>query len=140
MATKKTETEQVQELNLADVQAMIAKMLADAKEEAAKIVEEAKKALPSQAGKLSKEEMAKHMAQMDELVEVKLFKDTGKYKDDVFVGVNGETIAIKRGERVKIKRKFAEVLDHSEHQDYETAELISRKSGEWEKKRDEANL
>jgi hypothetical protein len=56
------------------------------------------------------------------------------------VGVNGETIAIKRGERVKIKRKFAEVLDHSEHQDYETAELISRKSNEWEQKRDAANL
>ena len=131
MATKKTE--QVQDLNLADVQDMIAKMLAEAKAEAAKIVEEAKKATEPTVKGLSKEEMAKHQAEMDELVEVKLFKDTGKYKDDVFVGVNGETIAIKRGERVKIKRKFAEVLDHSEHQDYETAELISRKAGEWEK-------
>ncbi len=119
-------------LNLTDVQEMIAKMLAEAKAEAAKIVEEAKAAANPVKG-LSKEEMAKHQAEMDELVEVKLFKDTGKYKDDVFVGVNGETIAIKRGERVKIKRKFAEVLDHSEHQDYETAELISRKAGEWEK-------
>lgn len=119
-------------LNLSDVQEMIAKMLAEAKAEAAKIVEEAKAATNPVKG-LSKEEMAKHQAEMDELVEVKLFKDTGKYKDDVFVGVNGETIAIKRGERVKIKRKFAEVLDHSEHQDYETAELISRKASEWEK-------
>ena len=127
MAAKKTE-----DLNLADVQEMIAKMLAEAKAEAAKIVEEAKAATNPVKG-LSKEEMAKHQAEMDELVEVKLFKDTGKYKDDVFVGVNGETIAIKRGERVKIKRKFAEVLDHSEHQDYETAELISRKASEWEK-------
>lgn len=124
---KKTE-----DLNLSDVQEMIAKMLAEAKAEAAKIVEEAKAATNPVKG-LSKEEMAKHQAEMDELVEVKLFKDTGKYKDDVFVGVNGETIAIKRGERVKIKRKFAEVLDHSEHQDYETAELISRKASEWEK-------
>ena len=127
MASKKPE-----DLNLADVQEMIAKMLAEAKAEAAKIVEEAKAATNPVKG-LSKEEMAKHQAEMDELVEVKLFKDTGKYKDDVFVGVNGETIAIKRGERVKIKRKFAEVLDHSEHQDYETAELISRKASEWEK-------
>lgn len=127
MAAKKTE-----DLNLSDVQEMIAKMLAEAKAEAAKIVEEAKAATNPVKG-LSKEEMAKHQAEMDELVEVKLFKDTGKYKDDVFVGVNGETIAIKRGERVKIKRKFAEVLDHSEHQDYETAELISRKASEWEK-------
>ena len=125
MASKKPE-----DLNLADVQEMIAKMLAEAKAEAAKIVEEAKAATNPVKG-LSKEEMAKHQAEMDELVEVKLFKDTGKYKDDVFVGVNGETIAIKRGELVKIKRKFAEVLDHSEHQDYETAELISRKASEW---------
>ena len=61
---------------------------------------------------------------MEEYVEVKLFKDNDKYKDDVFVAVNGENCVIKRGERVKIKRKFAEVLDHSEHQDYETSKLI----------------
>ena len=50
------------------------------------------------------------------------------YKDDVFVSVNGENCVIKRGERVKIKRKFAEILDNSEHQDYETAQLIEQKS------------
>lgn len=52
----------------------------------------------------------------DELVEVELFKDGGKYKNDVFVSVNNEHIQIKRGERVKIKRKFAEVLENSERQ------------------------
>ena len=120
MATNKKETE----INLADVQAEIAKMLADAKAEAAKIVAEAK------GNTVADEEKAKRIAEDkargEELVEVKLFKDTGKYKDDVFVGCNGETIAIKRGERVKIKRKFAEVLDNSERQDYETAEMITR--------------
>ena len=54
------------------------------------------------------------------------------------MGCNGETIAIKRGERVKIKRKFAEILDHSEHQDYETAVLIEKKADEWARK--SANL
>ena len=63
---------------------------------------------------------------MNEYVEVKLFKDNDKYKDDVFVAVNGENCVIKRGERVKIKRKFAEVLDHSEHQDYETSKLVEQ--------------
>ena len=72
-------------------------------------------------------------ARGEELVDIKLFKDAGKYKDDVFVGCNGETIAIKRGERVQIKRKFAEILDHSEHQDYETSMLIEQKSAEWAK-------
>ena len=66
----------------------------------------------------------------EEPVEVKLFKDNGKYKDDVFVAVNGENCVIKRGERVQIKRKFAEVLDHSEHQDYETSLLIEQKTRE----------
>lgn len=121
------------EVNLADVQKQIAAMLAEAKAEAAKIVEEAKAATGKPTKGMSKEELAAHNAEMDELVEIKLFKDTGKYKDDVFVSVNGETVAIKRGERVKIKRKFAEVLDNSEHQDYETAQLIEKKQREYEK-------
>lgn len=62
----------------------------------------------------------------EELVEVKLFKDNGKYKDPLFIGCNGESIAIERGVRVKIKRKFAEILDNSEHQDYETAMMIAK--------------
>lgn len=52
----------------------------------------------------------------DELVEVELFKDNDKYKNDVFVCVNGDHIQVRRGERVKIKRKFAEVLSIAEQQ------------------------
>ena len=129
MATKK------EELNLADVQAEIAKMLAQAKAEADRIMEEARKAAsPNAVSAERAAEIAADKERGEELVEIKLFKDTGKYKDDVFVGCNGETIAIKRGERVKIKRKFAEILDNSEHQDYETAQLIEQKSGEWARK------
>lgn len=119
MASKK-ETE----MNLADVQAEIAKMLEEAKAEAAKIVAEAKGNTAVDEEKAKR--IAEDKARGEELVEIKLFKDTGKYKDNVFVGCNGETIAIKRGERVRIKRKFAEILDNSERQDYETAELITR--------------
>jgi len=119
--------------NTADLEAVkkeIAAMLAAAKEEAAQIVADAQEKAGRKGG-MSAQELAEHRAQMDELVEVKLFKDNGKYKDDVFVGVNGESIAIKRGERVKIKRKFAELLDNSDKQDYETSLLIERKSGEF---------
>ena len=126
MATNKKETE----INLADVQAEIAKMLEDAKAEAAKIVAEAKGNTVADEAKAKR--IAADNARGEELVEVKLFKDTGKYKDDVFVGCNGETIAIKRGERVAIKRKFAEILDNSERQDYETAEMITRMSDKGE--------
>lgn len=125
MATKK------EELNIEEVQAKIAAMLAEAeaaKAEAQKLVEEARKAAGAKAAE--DEEKAKKAAElkayMEEYVEVKLFKDNDKYKDDVFVSVNGDNCVIKRGERVKIKRKFAEVLDHSEHQDYETSRLIEK--------------
>ena len=121
-----------QELTLEEVQAQISKMLAEAQEQAAKIVADAKTAVGAPGG-MTPEELAAHKAHMDEEVEVKLFKDNDKYKDPVFVGVNGQTIAIERGVKVKIKRKFAEVLDNSDQQDYETSKLIEAKSDEFSK-------
>lgn len=125
-----------QEMTMAEMQAQMAQMLAEAqaaKAEAQRMLDEAARLAD---GKVTSAERAAQIEadrlRGEELVEIKLFKDTGKYKDDVFVGCNGETIAIKRGERVKIKRKFAEILDHSEHQDYETAVLIEQKTKEWE--------
>ena len=67
----------------------------------------------------------------DELVEIQLFKDTDKYRDDVFVSVNGQTCVVKRGVPVKIKKKFARVLQQSLEQDSETAQLITRESESW---------
>ena len=134
MATKKETVTETPELNMSDIQAQVAAILAQAQAEAKKIVEEAKAAVGKKdTSRMTPEEKAKHDAYMNEYVEVKLFKDNGKYKDDVYVAVNGENCLIRRGERVKIKRKFAEVLDNSEHQDYETAMLIEQKSGEWAK-------
>ena len=63
-------------------------------------------------------------AYLNEYVSVKLFKDKGKYKEPVYVAVNGQNCVIKRGEWVKIKRKFALVLDQSEIQDMQTAEML----------------
>lgn len=134
MATNKKNEEVAEAMSLADVQKQIADMLASAKLEADRIIDEARKASGSKT--VSAERAAELEALKvydEELVEIKLFKDTGKYKDDVFVGHNGDGIAIKRGERVKIKRKFAKILDDSEHQDYETAQMIEQKSGEWAK-------
>lgn len=53
----------------------------------------------------------------NDLVTVKLFKDTGNYKDDVFVSVNGHNYLLQRGVPLKIPRCVAEVLQHSEEQD-----------------------
>lgn len=124
----KTET-----VNLADVTKQVEEMLEKAREEAARIVAEAKSAAGGELSEEQKKAKAERKAYWNELVDVKLFKDNNKYKDDVFVAVNGENCVIKRGERVKIKRKFANVLDMSDMQDYETSLLIEKKQSEFAK-------
>ena len=63
-------------------------------------------------------------AYLNEYVAVKLFRDNDRYKDDVYVAVNGHNCVIRRGEWVRVKRKFALVLDQSEIQDMQTAERL----------------
>ncbi len=79
--------------------------------------------------KRSEDEKAREKAReyenyLNEYISVKLFKDNDRYQDDVYVAVNGQNCMIKRGEWVKVKRKFALVLDTSEIQDMRTAEFI----------------
>ena len=61
---------------------------------------------------------------LNEYVSIKLFRDNDKYKDDVYVAVNGKNCVIKRGEWVRVRRKFALVIDQSEIQDMKTAEFL----------------
>ncbi len=68
---------------------------------------------------------------LNELVSFQLFKDGDKYKDDVYVCVNGERILIKRGEEVKIPRKFALVLEQSKAQDAATAAMIQDQAAQF---------
>lgn len=75
----------------------------------------------------------------EELVSVRLFKDNDKYKGDVFVAVNGQSVLIRRGERVAIKKKFAEVLEQSLDQDQRTAGLIERESRAYEEAKEKLN-
>ena len=65
---------------------------------------------------------------LNEYVEVRLFKDNDKYKDDVYVAVNGKNCVIRRGVWTRIRRKFAMLLDQSEIQDLRTAELMEREA------------
>ena len=62
---------------------------------------------------------------LNEYVEIRLFKDNEKYKDDVYVAINGKNCVIRRGVWTRIRRKFALLLDQSEIQDLRTAELIA---------------
>jgi len=65
------------------------------------------------------------------LVEIELFRDNKDYKDNVFVAVNGESCVIARGKKVKIKKKFADVIENSMRQDINTARLMDNKSNEF---------
>ena len=67
-------------------------------------------------------------AWLNEYVEIRLFKDNEKYKDDVYVAINGKNCVIKRGVWTRIRRKFSLLLDQSEIQDLRTAELIAGES------------
>lgn len=100
----------------AEAEAIIEK----AKEEAAAIVAAAKEeAEPGPAAPKRRE---------DNLVPIRLFKDGDKYKDDVFVAVNGRSWQIRRGETVMVPDYVAEVLEQSMAQDTATANLIERES------------
>ncbi len=76
----------------------------------------------------------------DTLVEIELFRDSRDYKDNVFVAVNGESCVIKRGERVKIKKKFADVIESSMRQDIKTAQLMENKSDEFYREASAMNI
>ncbi len=59
-------------------------------------------------------------------VTIRLFKDAGKYKDDMIVGHNGRMYQIQRGVDVTVPWAVAEIIRESLEQDQKTAELIIR--------------
>ena len=56
-----------------------------------------------------------------EMVSIRLFSDNGRYKGDLFVSVNGVNYQIKRGLTVQVPPEVAEVIQHSEEQDAQSA-------------------
>lgn len=60
---------------------------------------------------------------------VNLFYDGDKYKDPLFVGINGMTWLVKRGEPVEVPVEVAEVINQSLKQDGKTAQLIRELAG-----------
>ena len=73
----------------------------------------------------------KNKIEENNLVEIELFRDNRDYKDDVFVAVNGESCVIARGKKVKVKKKFADVISQSMSQDVKTARLMDNKADEF---------
>lgn len=55
---------------------------------------------------------------------VNLFYDGDRYKEPLFVGINGMTWLVKRGEPVEVPVEVAEVITQSIMQDGKTAQMI----------------
>ena len=58
-------------------------------------------------------------------MKIKLFKDNSRYREDLFVSVNGMNYKIRRGVEVEVPPEVAEVLEHSQMQDERTAARIA---------------
>lgn len=63
--------------------------------------------------------------EQEKTVRIKLFKDNSRYKEDLFVSVNGVNYKIRRGVEVEVPAAVAEVLEHSQIQDERTAARIA---------------
>ena len=76
------------------------------------------------------EKEQKEQKEQKELVPIRLFSDGGRYKGDLFVSVNGVNYQIKRGVTVNVPPEVAEVIQHSQEQDDQSAarmeEIIQR--------------
>lgn len=61
---------------------------------------------------------------MQQPVKIKLFKDSGRYKEDVYVAVNDKCYLIRRGETVTVPRCVEQALKNSLAQDEYAAALV----------------
>ena len=139
MATKKTETTAAtpEEL-LAEAQAEAEKLIAQAKAEAEKIKAEAEAEADSTAN--TAEETDEYEKWLQEPVKIKLFKDNDKYKDDVFVSVNGNKFLIKRGVEVEVPRYIKNCLDLSEEQKGYAANVSEEYENDYQQRLSELGL
>lgn len=109
--------------------------------EAAKIVKDGTKAAEKIKAEAEAAAMQVHSGEtestekkddpMEELVDYIAPLIVGKEDQTIFVQVNGENIRIQRGKKVRIKRKFKEVLDQSAEQEmaaYAFMEKVQRDS------------
>ncbi len=83
--------------------------------------------------KQASKEVLKNEEYMRSPVTIKLFKDNGKYKDDVFVSVNDRSFLIKRGVEVTVPRFIEQALKNSLAQDEYVASLVERLVTDYEK-------
>ena len=136
MATKKkvdetdlvaAETQTAEDI-LAAARAEAERIIAQAKADAEKLAEPAPAPAPAPRKRKRGEEFVMYTAPLA----------PGNERQDIFVGVNGESIRIMRGQPVRIKRKFVKVLEAAARQEMaafmqrqEAKKAASRSSGDF---------
>ena len=83
--------------------------------------------------------VAKKPEKTSDKVHIMLFKDNGKYKDDLKVGLNGRIWVIERGVPVEVPKAVAEIISHSQSQDIMTANMINQMESEYTSKASQLN-
>lgn len=68
------------------------------------------------------------------MVEVNLFLDNGKYRDDVYVMLNGKRYNIPRGKAVMVPEGVKEILENSHKQDMIVEVGLNQKAEAWDEK------
>lgn len=136
MATKKTEeTAQVQEAvqqpSNEEIMAKLSEVIA--LNEQLKTENEQLKA-DSTADAAASDENTAAIERMNEKVPVTLFKDNGKYKDDLVVQLAGVAYQIKRGVTVMVPRAVYDIIRRSQLQDQRTANMLDTLQEEYAKK------
>ena len=67
-------------------------------------------------------------------VKIKLYKDRGKYANDVVVIINGMSFLIKRGVEVEVPYEVAEVLRNSDDLRAQTVDMMYDMQSDYESK------
>ena len=70
---------------------------------------------------------------------IRLFADSGRYADDVFVGVNGQTFQIQRGVDVEVPEAVAEVLENAAKQNADAANYMRGLQNQYEADKEHLN-
>lgn len=109
----------------------------EALEQARKEAEEAKSA--AKEAEAMMKGMSDKDTEDDGMVSFFAFKDDGKYKDDIVVGLNGKIYRIQRGKYVRIPKDVYDIIRQSMAQDAATAEYLESKSREYEAVKQQLN-
>lgn len=122
------------EKEIADIKAMLEQLAAQNKE--LRKENEVLKTKRTYEQSSVKEDNNKQKAidRMKELVTITLFKDNGKYKDDLVVQLAGVAYQIKRGVQVMIPRAVYDIVIRSQQQDQKTANMLDSLQAEYAEK------